>query len=153
MIQTVIDLLNEARLRELQAINQYMVHRHELENKDFDEFASKIREIAVVKTKHAEKLAETILSLKGESISGVDTTPIKHQEIPERIATDIALERQAVNIYNEGAVICSSEKDQTSKDLFEEFLSDEESHLTFFENIKDHVDKLGTAYIATLTGK
>jgi bacterioferritin (cytochrome b1) len=56
-------------------------------------------------------------------------------------------------MYNEAAVICASEKDQKSKDLFEEFLSDEQGHLNFFENFRDYVDKLGEAYIATLTGK
>jgi bacterioferritin len=49
-------------------------------------------------------------------------------------------------------VICASEKDQISKDLFEKLLGEEEEHLNDFENIKDHVDKLGAAYIATLTG-
>jgi bacterioferritin (cytochrome b1) len=42
---------------------------------------------------------------------------------------------------------------QKSKDLFEELLSDEEKHLNFFENIKNHVEKLGEAYFATLTWK
>jgi len=153
MIQTVIDLLNEGRLRGLEAINQYMIHHYELENKDFGKLASKIKEIAIVKMKDAEKLAERILFLKGEPTSKPDTTPQKGQEILEMLATDIVLESKAVKMYNEAAVICASEKDQKSKDLFEELLSDEEGHLNFFENIKDHMDKLGAAYIATLTGK
>jgi bacterioferritin len=56
-------------------------------------------------------------------------------------------------MYNEAAPICASEKDQKSKDLFEEFLSNEEDHLNFFENVEDHVNKLGAADLATLTGK
>lgn len=153
MIQTVIDLLTEARLKELEAIDQYMIHYYEMENKGLDKLATKIKEIAVAKMKHAEKLAERILFLKGEPISKPDATPQKGQEIPEMLATDIVLESKAVKMYNEAAGICASEKDQKSKDLFEEFLGDEEGHLNFFENIKDHVDKLGGAYIATLTGK
>ena len=153
MIQTVIDLLNEARLRELEAIDQYMIHHDELENKDFGKLAFQIKEIAVVEMKHAEKLAERILFLKGELLSKPNTTPKKGQEIPEMLATDIALKGRAVKMYNEAAVICASEKDQKSKDLVEDLLSDEEGHLHFFENIKGHVDKLGAAYIATLTGK
>jgi bacterioferritin (cytochrome b1) len=50
-------------------------------------------------------------------------------------------------------VVCAAEKDQISKEVFEELLKDEEEHLNIFENIKDHVDKLGAAYVATLTGK
>jgi bacterioferritin len=153
MIQTVIDLLTEARLRELEAIDQYMIHHDELENKDLGKLASQIKEIAIAKVKHAEKLAERILFLKGEPISETDPTSKKGQEIPEMLATDVALERRAVKMYNEAAAICASEKDQKSKDLFDEFLSDEEDHLNFFEKVEDHVNKLGAADIATLTGK
>ncbi len=153
MIQTVIDLLNEARLSELEAIDQYIIHRDELENKGLDKLATKIKEIALVKTQHARKLAERILFLKGELISKPNTIPQKGQVIPEMLATDIVLERQAIKMYIEAAVICAFEEDQKSKELFEEHLSDEESHLNFFENIKNHVDKLGADYIATLTGK
>jgi bacterioferritin len=103
--------------------------------------------------KHAEKLAERVLFLRGEPISKPNTISQKGQEIPEMLATDIVLERQAVKMYIEAAVICAFEKDQKSKELFEELLSDEEGHLNFFKNIKDYVDKHGAAYIATLTGK
>ena len=46
-------------------------------------------------------------------------------------------------MYNEAAITCAAEKDQISKQLFEELLKDEEGHLDMFENIKDHVDRLG----------
>jgi bacterioferritin len=153
MIQTVIDLLTEARLRELEAIDQYMIHHDEMENRGLDKLATMIKEIAVAKMKHAEKLVERILFLKGEPISETDVTSKVGQEILEMLATDMALERQAVKMYSEAAVICGCEKDKKSKDLFEEFLSDEEGHLNFFETIKDHVDKLDAAYIAAVTDK
>jgi bacterioferritin len=153
MIQTVIDLLTEARLRELEAIDQYMIHHYEMENRGLDKLATMIKEIAVAKMKHAEKLVERILFLKGEPISETDATSKVGQEILEMLATDMALERQAVKMYSEAAVICACEKDKKSKDLFEEFLSDEEGHLNFFETIKDHVDKLDAAYIAAVTDK
>lgn len=46
--------------------------------------------------KHAEKLAEKILFLKGEPTSKLDANPKKGQEIPEILATDMALKAQAV---------------------------------------------------------
>jgi bacterioferritin len=143
MIQTVIDLLNEARLWELAAIDQYMTHHDELKNKDFGRFASKFKEIALAKMKHAEKLAETILSLKGEPISEWGVTSKKGQEIPEMLATDIALERQTIKMYHEAVAICACEKNQTSKDLFEELLNDEEGHLHILETMNGPIDKLG----------
>ncbi|NWG03736.1 MAG: bacterioferritin [Syntrophaceae bacterium] len=153
MRQKVINLLNEARSRELSAINQYMIHHYELEDRDFGKLSSKIKEIAIAEMKHAEKLAERILFLKGEPTSKPDATPKKGQEIPEMLATDMAIERQAVKMYNEAAVLCASERDQKSKDLFEELLYEEEKHIHFFESIKNHVDQLGETYLATLTGK
>jgi len=82
-----------------------------------------------------------------------DALPKKGQEIGEMLATDVDLENEAITMYNEASVICSAEKDQKSKDLFEELLGEEEAHLHFFERIKNHIDKMGAAYIVTLTGK
>jgi bacterioferritin (cytochrome b1) len=56
-------------------------------------------------------------------------------------------------MYNDASVVCAAEKDQISKEVFEELLKDEEAHLDYFENEKDHVEKLGAAYLATLVGK
>ena len=153
MNQKVIDLLNEARSKELGAINQYMIHHYELEDKDFGKLASKVKEIAIVEMKHAEKLAERILFLHGVPTSKPDAIPKKGQEIGETLATNVALEAQAIAMYNEAAIVCAAEKDQKSKDLFEELLGEEEEHLDFFERVKDHIDKMGPAYLVTLTGK
>ena len=76
----------------------------------------------------------------------------KGQEMSEMLATDIALEAQAVKMYNDAAVVCAEERDQISKQLFEKLLGEEEEHLSIFENLKNHVDRLGGAYLAILTG-
>jgi bacterioferritin len=152
MSQKVIDLLNKARSRELTAISQYMAQHYELEDQDFGKLASKIKEIAIQEMKHAEKLAERTLFLKGEPTSKPDGVTKKGQKIPDMLATDIALESQAIKMYNEASVTCAAEKDQISKELFEELLKEEEVHLNSFENIKGHIDKLGAAYLATLAG-
>ena len=76
----------------------------------------------------------------------------KGQGITELLKTDIDLESAAIKMYNEAALVCAAEKDQISKDLFEELLKDEEGHVDMFDHIKDYVDKLGAPYLATLTG-
>ncbi len=152
MSKKVIDLLNEARARELTAISQYMVHHYELEDQDFGKLGAKFKEIAIREMKHAEKLAERILFLKGEPTSKPDGVAQKGQSIEEMLKTNMGLEEQAIKMYNEASTICSAEKDQVSKELFEELLKDEEEHFNYFENVKDHVDKLGAAYLATLIG-
>ena len=152
MSQKVIDLLNKARSRELTAISQYMAQHYELEDSDFGKLASKFKEIAIVEMKHAEKLAERILFLKGEPTSKPDGVAKKGQKVSEMLNTNMALEAAAMKMYNEAAMVCAAEKDQISKELFEELLKEEEDHLNYFENTKDHVDKLGAAYLATLVG-
>jgi len=153
MSEKVIGLLNEARSRELTAISQYMSQHYELEDRDFGKLASKLKETAITEMKHAEKLADRILFLKGEPTSKPDGVAKKGQAIPEMLTTNMGLESQAIKMYNDASVVCAAEKDQVSKEVFEELLKDEEEHLNTFENIKDHVDKLGAAYLTTLTGK
>lgn len=152
MSKKVIDLLNEARARELTAITQYMVQHYELEDADYGKLAKKLKEIGIQEMKHAEALAERILFLKGTPTTKPDAVAKKGEEIAAILATDMSLEAQAIKMYNEAANVCALEKDMISKQLFEKLLAEEEGHLNDFENIKDHVDKLGAAYLVTLAG-
>jgi bacterioferritin len=152
MSKKVIDLLNAARSRELTAISQYMAQHYELEDQDFGKLASKFKEVAIAEMKHGEKLAERVLFLKGEPTSKPDGVAKKGQAIVDMLKTNIGLEATAIKMYNDASVVCASEKDQISKEIFEELLKDEEEHLSYFENVKNHIDKLGAAYLATLTG-
>ena len=152
MSQKVIDLLNKGRSRELTAIAQYMSQHYELEDTDFGKLASKFKEIAITEMKHAEKLAERILFLQGEPTSKPDALPKKGQQIPQMMTTNMALETGAIKMYNEAAMVCAAEKDQISKELFEDLLKEEEDHFNYFDNTKDHIEELGAAYLATQTG-
>jgi bacterioferritin len=152
MSTKVIDLLNGARSRELTAISQYMAQHYELEDKDFGKLAKKMKEIAIQEMKHAEALAERILFLKGTPIYKPDAEVKKGQEIADMLCTDMGLERNAMKMYNEAALICAAENDQISKQLFEKLLCEEEEHFNFFENTGEHVEKLGAAYLVALTG-
>ena len=87
MNKKVIDLLNEARARELTAIGQYMSQHYELEDGDFGKLATKIKEIAIAEMKHAEKLAERILFLNGEPTSKPDATFKKAAAMPRHHLT------------------------------------------------------------------
>ena len=153
MSTKVIDLLNQARSRELGAISQYMIQHYELEDKDYGKLASKLKEIAIAEMKHAEKLADRILFLNGEPLSRPAGEAVKGQEITDMLKTDIALESDVIALYNEAAVLCAAEKDQISKDLFEDLLKDEEEHVDTFENTRDLIGTLGAPYLVSLTGK
>jgi len=152
MSKKVIDLLNAARSRELSAITQYMAQHYELEDQDYGKLAKKLKEIGIQEMKHAEALAERILFLEGEPTTKPDAMVKKGQSIAEMLKTDMALESAAIKMYNEAAVVCAQEKDQISKQLFEKLLGEEEGHFNDFENVKDHLEKMGNAYLATLAG-
>jgi len=153
MSKRVIELLNQARAHELGVVSQYMIHHYELEDKDYGKLASTLKEIAITEMKHAEKLSDRILFLNGEPVSRPAGESVKGQEIPDMLKTDIALEANTIALYNEAAVLCTAEKDQVSKDLFEELLKQEEGHLDTFENIRDLIGTLGAPYLVSLTGK
>jgi bacterioferritin len=148
----VIDLLNQARAAELTAILQYMAHHYELEDGDYGKLAKRMKEIAIQEMDHAEKLAERILYLNGVPEFKPDGAVKKSQSIADMLKRDIALEAGAVEMYNASAMACAQAGDHTSKRLFQQLLQDEEEHLDEFQNVQDHVEKLGDAYLATLTG-
>ena len=152
MSKKVIDLLNAARSKELGAITQYMAQHYELEDQDYGKLAKKLKEIGIQEMKHAEALAERILFLEGEPTTKPDGIAKKGQSIADMLKTDMALESAAIKMYNEAAVVCAAEKDQISKQLFEKLLGEEEGHFNDFENVKDHLEKMGDAYMATLAG-
>ena len=153
MNKRVIEILNQARSRELGAISQYMIQHYELEDKDYGKLASKLKEIAIAEMKHAEKLADRILFLNGEPLSRPAGEAVKGQEITDMLKTNIALETDAIALYNEAAALCAAEKDQVSKELFDDLLKDEEEHLNTFENTRDLIGTLGAPYLVSLTGK
>ncbi len=152
MSANVIDLLNEARSRELLAIGQYMSQHYQLEDIMYGKLAHRMKEIGIEEMKHAEALAERILFLGGTPVSKPSGSPAARQDIPAMLKTDIGLEEEAVRMYNESALACAQLGDNVSRDLFARLLAEEERHLDEFQNTTDHIEKLGAAYLATLTG-
>ena len=153
MNKKVVQLLNDARARELLAISQYMVHHYELEDADFGKLGSKMKVVAIEEMKHAEDLAERILFVGGEVVTKPSGEAKKGQAIADMLKTDIEIEDDAIKMYNEAAKVCAAEGDHISKQIFEKLLADEEEHLDMFQNILNHVQKIGDAYLATLTGE
>ena len=150
MSKKVIELLNAGRARELSAIMTYMGQHYALEDKGYGKLGDKLKEVAVVEMKHAEELAERIRFLGGEPIAKPDA-PIKiDKKIPEMVKTDIALEDQAIKMYNDAAKQCGQEGDHVSKQIFHKLLNDENDHLDLFQNYDEHIAELGDAYLATL---
>jgi bacterioferritin len=147
---TVIDLLNQARARELTVITQYMAQHYELEDAGYGKLGDRLKAIAIVEMQHAESLAERILFLGGVPVTKPDDVAKIKQEVPQLLATDISLEDQTVKLYNQAAETCGQLGDHVTRALFAKLAEVEEEHLNEFQNTADHAAKLGAAYLATL---
>lgn len=148
----VIELLNKALADELAAINQYMVHSEMSNNWGYELLHKEIEKRAIQEMKHAEKLIERILFLEGIPIVS-ELSPIKiGKNVKEMMDFDLNAELGAVRDYNEFSKICTEEKDNISKNLFEDLLKDEEAHVDWIENQIEQIEQMGlSVYLLKVT--
>src|ERR1035441_3194838 len=96
----VIALLNEALKEELTAVNQYFLHAEMCENWHYDRLGHFIQKQSIDEMKHAEKLIERILFLEGAPTLTDPMQLTVGRNVKEQIASDLALEIEAVGMYN-----------------------------------------------------
>lgn len=150
--EKVIEVLNRARAMELQAITQYMNQHYGLDDMDYGELAGKIKLIAIDEMRHAEMFAERIKELGGEPVTEPAGKVERGQDINAIYPYDIKQEDDAIVAYNQFLLVCRDNGDSTSMKIFEQIIDEEQIHLNYFENISDHIDKLGAAYLAKIAG-
>jgi bacterioferritin len=134
----VIDLLNEARGRELSAILQYLYQHYDLENQDFGKLAKVLKATAISEMKHAEMLAERILFLGGTPTT--KPTPITvGDNLKARIEQDIKDEQGAIELYTKIIELARKEGDEVTNLMFRHILEDEEDHHDTFTTLYEEV--------------
>jgi bacterioferritin len=150
--QNVIEVLNRARAMELQAISQYMNQHYNLDDMDYGELAAKNKLIAIDEMRHAEMFAERIKELGGEPVTGHEGKIVNAQPINEIYAFDSELEDDAIDAYNQFALVCRENGDSISMKIFEDIIDEEQIHLNYFDNVHGHIDQLGDTYLAKIAG-
>ena len=65
------------------------------------------------------------------------------QDVKSQFENDLALETGAVPELNESIAIATSEGDNTSRELFEKILIDEEEHVDWLEAQLGMIDQMG----------
>ena len=150
--QNVIDVLNKARSMELQAIHQYMNQHYNLDDMDYGELAGKMKLIAIDEMRHAEQFAERIKELDGEpttdSIGGVE----RGQAVEDMYPHDAKAEDDTMDAYNQFLLTCRENGDSVSMRLFETIIDEEQAHFNYFDDVDDHIKKLGATYLAQIAG-
>jgi bacterioferritin len=137
---------------ELQAITQYMNQHYNLDDMDYGDMAAKIKLIAVDEMRHAEMFAERIKELGGEPTIEPAGKAVKGQKVKSMFSFDSKLEDGAIDAYNQFALVCRDNGDSTSLKIFEGIIDEEQVHLNYFDNVNDHMDKLGDTYLAQIAG-
>ncbi len=148
----VIDVLNKARSMELLAIYQYMNQHYNLADMDYGDLAAKVKLIAIDEMRHAEMFAERIKELSGEPTSDIDGKVAKAQKVDIVFPFDAKLEDDTIAAYNEFLLVCRENGDSISMKLFETITDEEQIHFNYFDNVSDHLKKLGAAYLAQIAG-
>ena len=141
--KAVIDVLNDALLHELAAVNQYWLHYRLLEDWGHTLLAKKEREESIEEMHHADRLVSRIIFLEG--LPNLQTVgPLRiGQNIKEVLDCDLAAEIDAQKLYTEARELCHAHKDYVSMKLFEDLLRDEEDHINFIEAQLRLVDSIG----------
>src|SRR4030042_4601200 len=150
--EKVIEVLNKARGMELQAIAQYMNQHYNLDNMDYGDMAAKVKLIAIDEMRHAEMFADRIKELDGEPTVEPAEKAQKGQKIEFIFPFDAKLEDDTVDAYNQFLLVCRENGDSISMKLFETITDEEQIHFNYFDNVSDHLKKLGAAYLAQIAG-
>lgn len=145
----IIALLNEVLTGELTAINQYFIHGRMCENWGYQRLWKKLRAESIDEMKHADELIERILYLEGvPNVQRLGKVNIG-QTVPEQLAVDLALERDAIGQLNTAIETARVAGDNGSRDLFERILSAEEHHTNWIEAQLELIKQIGEAnYLA-----
>ncbi|MBD3321419.1 MAG: bacterioferritin [Chitinivibrionales bacterium] len=148
----VIEVLNEARGMELQAIQQYMNQHYNLDDIDYGELAAKMKLIAVDEMRHAEMFAERIKELGGEPRADYPGNVTRSQKVEAIYPFDAELEDDTIDSYNQYLLVCRENGDSVTMKLFELIIDEEQIHYNYFDNIGEHIKELGGTYLARIAG-
>ncbi len=150
--ENVIEVLNKARSMELLAIGQYMNQHYGLDDSDFGELAAQVKLIAIDEMQHAERFAERVKELGGEPATEMGGKVEKGQKVQVVFPFDAKLEDETVEIYNDFLKTCVENGDSISARVFEEIIDEEQAHFNYFDNVREHIEELGAAYLAQKAG-
>lgn len=148
----VIAALNRSKSMELQAIHQYMYQHYQLDDMDFGELAANMKLIAIDEMRHAEAMAERIKELGGDPTMELAGPVVKGQGIEEIYAFNVEQEDEAMEVYNGLLQTCLDNGDSTSAKLYEFIIEHEQEHYNYFDNIREHIETLGAAYLSRIAG-
>ncbi len=139
----VIELLNDVLTAELTAVNQYFIHAKMCADWGYHELANYTRAESIDEMRHAERCIDRILFLEGVPNMQRYFKIAVGANVKEQFENDVALEHEAVERCNKGVKICVDAGDNTSRQLIETILAEEEDHIDWLEAQLSLIKSLG----------
>ena len=141
--QKMISHLNTILKNELVAINQYFLHGKLQDSMGLSKLAATSRAESIDEMKHADVLADRILFLEGFP-NFQDLGQLKiGQTVEEMLKADLELELNAIQDLGNAVAYAESIKDFGSRDLLQNILVSEESHLEFIDTQLKLIEQVG----------
>lgn len=139
----LIEALNDVLTSELTSINQYFIHAKMCANWGYRRLAEKNRQESIGEMKHADELIERILFLDGvPNMQRLNKVKVG-ETVPEQLRLDLGVEVEAVGRLNKAIALAVEVGDNTSRDLLEEILESEESHVDWLEAQLNLIEQVG----------
>lgn len=141
----VVEALNKALTMEITAIMQYFVHAEMCEDWGYTKLAAFIKKSSIDEMLHAESLIERILFLGGHPSMKAIADVNVGKNVEQQYKNDLALELDAVKVYNSFIKLSADKNDNVTRDLFLRLVTDEEGHVDFLETQLSMIEQMGLA--------
>ena len=142
----VVEKLNAILTIDLTAINQYFIHSEMARNWGFQRVADHLRELSMGEMQDAQNVVRHILFLGGlPNLQRLGQVKVG-ESIVEDLELDLTMELETVDALREAIAHCESVGDYGTREMLDDMLSDEETHVDWLETQHELIRQVGVEH-------